>query len=143
MRVVGDGNARFVQTFLGHIQSPQLHIFVHISQDVGQLQSFAQSNRESLRRFGKVAEHAHGQHPDRPRNAAAVQLKLGHRRRAHAVGNVHFHTVNQGDKLVFGQGKRFNGFNQGFGDSLRRLSARIDFIQIVAPNLQSLPLLFQ
>ena len=82
----------------------------------------------------RQAEHAHRQPPDRAGDAVAIEVERGKIRRPDVRGHVHFHAVDDGEKILALEAELLHR-RSVIAQPGRRL-APIERVDIVAPLLQ-------
>ena len=82
----------------------------------------------------REAEHPHRQPPDRAGYAVAIQVERGEIRRADILRHVHFHAIDDGQKILALEAKPLN--RRDVVAQPRRRMALIQRVDVVAPLLK-------
>ena len=97
---IGRRNARLHQRFARQIEPADRRVFIEIAQDIGQLQRTAKMMGQQYAVSFANSEHAHREPSDRARHAIAIQIEGRKIRSAHILRHVHFHAVNDRQKIL-------------------------------------------
>ena len=94
-------------------------ILVEIAQDIGELQGATQMMGQPAAGLRLKSEDANRQPADRARHAVAVNIELLPHRRADVGDHVHFHAVDDGEKIGLIEAEPPHRFRQIPGSGAR------------------------
>ena len=129
------------QQFRGQVKTVACAVLVQVAQDVGQLQRLAQGMRQTVAGFGIETEDAIRQAADGAGDPVAIGRQPGEVGDPNAVGRVHLHAVDDGDKILAPEAEPGDRRGQRARHRLAR-PAGVQAVDFLAPFLKPQALVF-
>src|SRR5512137_1370235 len=96
---IGRPNTMFIEEFAWQIEAAALCVLLEIAQDVGELEGAAFGEGQLARGVTRIAERAHRQEAYGTGDPRAIELELRQGWRAEILDRIHFHAVNDREKI--------------------------------------------